>query len=308
MADHLHRRWKEGELQYFNYFFTLFPRSEARVDERSKVRVSKPGRVQTMPNDYKLCPSIINMSITKSDPLIALKEFTAARIAIGRTGNSIPLKYSLEFKLAHAHARDAVYSVLDVDRLSSGLSVFNLPVLHLHSQAQTRHKFLKRPDLGRQLDENSATLLNDYSQPTDVVIIVADGLSATAVNENTYHLLKLLVPMLSASKITLAPICLVEQGRVAIGDDIAHLLNAKLSLVLIGERPGLSSADSMGAYLTYNPKPGLTDECRNCVSNIRPEGLTSNPAADKIFYLITEAFSRKLSGVALKDNAGLLDG
>lgn len=248
------------------------------------------------------------MSLIKSDPLIALKEFTAARIGIGRVGNSIPLKHSLEFKLAHAHARDAVYSLLDVEGLRASLGIFKVPVLQLHSKALTRHKFLKRPDLGRMVNEASAMLLADYRNRYDVVIIIADGLSATAVNENTIDMLSFLVPMLVDVKLTLAPICLVEQGRVAIGDDIAHSLNAQLSLVLIGERPGLSSADSMGAYLTYNPRPGLTDELRNCVSNIRPEGLTSKPAADKIFYLIREAFARKLSGVALKDNAGLLAG
>lgn len=240
------------------------------------------------------------------DPLIALKEFTAARIAIGRVGNSIPLKQSLEFNLAHAHARDAVYSVLDTEGLLSSLKVFTLPVLLLHSKALTRHKYLKRPDYGRQVNEESKELLKDYSASYDIVIIIADGLSATAVNDNAVGLLQLLIPRLFDAKLKLAPICLVEQGRVAVGDEIGATLNAKFSIILIGERPGLSSADSMGAYLTYNPQPGLTDESRNCISNIRPQGLTHKPAADKIFYLVTEAFKRKLSGVALKDNAGLI--
>ena len=240
------------------------------------------------------------------DPLSALKQFTAARIAIGRVGVSVPLKQSLEFKLAHAHARDAVYSALDCDGLSNSLSDFNLPILHLHSQAATRHKYLKRPDHGRQLHEESEQLLKDYDTGSDVVIIIADGLSATAVNENAAALLKILLPALFSAKWRIAPLCLVEQGRVAIGDDIGQGLRAKFSIVLIGERPGLSAADSMGAYLTYNPRPGLTDESRNCISNIRPQGLTHKPAADKIFYLINEAFKRKLSGVKLKDNAGTL--
>lgn len=246
--------------------------------------------------------------INRPDPLSSLREFTAARIAIGRVGNSIPVKQSLEFKLAHAHARDAVYSALDIEGLLSSLKVFNLPVLRLHSNAQTRHKYLKRPDLGRQLNEGSEEHLKDYNTGTDIAIIIADGLSATAVNENAIGLLEILIPMLSAAKLKLAPLCLVEQGRVAIGDDIGHGLNAKFSILLIGERPGLSSADSMGAYLTYNPQPGLTDESRNCISNIRPQGLTNKPAADKIFYLVKEAFRRKLSGVGLKDNWSLVIG
>ncbi len=244
--------------------------------------------------------------VTISNPLTSLKEFTAARIAIGRVGNSIPLKQSMEFKLAHAHARDAVYSVLDTDGLDHKLKVFNLPVLHLHSQAANRPKYLKRPDLGRKLDDESKDQLSDHKTSTDVVIIIADGLSADAVNRNAFSLLKILIPELLLAKLSIGPICIVEQGRVAIGDDIAHGLNAKLSILLIGERPGLSSADSMGAYLTYKPKPGLTDESRNCISNIRPHGLTYKPAADKIFYLVNEAFKLKISGVALKDNAGLL--
>jgi ethanolamine ammonia-lyase small subunit len=244
--------------------------------------------------------------IIKPDPLISLREFTAARIAIGRTGNSIPLKQSLEFKLAHAHARDAVYSVLDADGLINSLKVFKLPVLHLHSKATNRAKYLKRPDKGRQLNEESIDQLKDYKTGYDVAIIIADGLSAEAVNGHAFSLLKLLVPMLLETQLALAPICLVEQGRVAIGDDIAHGLGAKLCILLIGERPGLSSADSIGAYLTFNPKPGLTDESRNCISNIRPKGLPFKPAAQKIFYLVQEALSRKLSGVGLKDNEGLL--
>lgn len=240
------------------------------------------------------------------NPLAALKEFTAARIALGRVGASIPLKQSLEFKLAHAHARDAVYSTLRVDELTTKLSLFNLPVLHLHSKALTRHKYLKRPDLGRRLDENSSAILSDYNSGADVAILIADGLSAEAVNENAFCLLEILLPMLISAGLRVAPICLVEQGRVAIGDDVGFLLNAKLSVVLIGERPGLSAADSMGAYLTYNPRPGLTDESRNCISNIRPEGLIYQAAAEKIFYLITESFRRRISGVDLKDNTGLI--
>jgi ethanolamine ammonia-lyase small subunit len=240
------------------------------------------------------------------ESLKALQEFTSARIAIGRVGTSIPLKQSLEFKLAHAHARDAVYSELDINNLTDVLKQFDLPVLHLHSRVNDRRQYLQRPDLGRRLNDGSLDLLLDHHPETDIAIILADGLSATAVNENAVGLLQALIPQLLAAGFKLSPMSMVEQGRVAIGDDIGHGLKAKLSLVLIGERPGLSSADSLGAYLTYNPKPGLTDEMRNCISNIRPGGLIYKKAAKKIFYLVSEAFKRKLSGVDLKDNAGLL--
>jgi ethanolamine ammonia-lyase small subunit len=241
------------------------------------------------------------------DPLNILKEFTAARIAIGRTGASIPLKQSLAFKLAHAHARDAVYSELDIDGLTANLQQFELPVLHLHSRAAYREQYLQRPDLGRQLNEGSISQLTDQTTSgVDIVIMIADGLSAAAVNSNAVGLLKILIPQLQTAGLKLAPICLIKQGRMAIADDTGIYLNARLSIILIGERPGLSSADSMGAYLTFGPRPGLTDESRNCISNIRPHGLTFRPAAKKIFYLVQEAFKRKLSGVGLKDNAGLL--
>jgi ethanolamine ammonia-lyase small subunit len=240
------------------------------------------------------------------EPLSFLKEFTRARIAIGSTGTSIPTKQSLQFKLAHAHARDAVYSTMDSEQLADNLMQFNLPVLQLHSKAESRAQYLQRPDMGRLLDEYSINRLTDQITGDDVVIIMADGLSAMAIHENLLALLQLLIPKLLAAKLKVGPLCLVQQGRVAIGDPIADALNAKLSIMLIGERPGLSAADSMGAYLTYAPKPGLKDNSRNCISNIRPGGLDPVTTADKIFYLVQEAFKRKLSGVELKDNEGLL--
>jgi len=249
---------------------------------------------------------VIKGLTTHDSPLNPLKEFTAARVGIGRTGTSIPTKQSLAFKLAHAHARDAVYSVLDIDGLSNDIKQFNLPVLLLHSKAGNRAEYLQRPDLGRKLKKSSANQLKEYTGDYDVSIIIADGLSAAAINENVIGLLNHLIPLFTAANLKLAPVCFVEQGRVAVSDKAAHLLNAKLSVILIGERPGLSSADSIGAYLTYGPKPGLTDESRNCISNIRPQGLMFKPAADKIFYLIQEAFRMKLTGIGLKDNQGLI--
>ena len=262
-----------------------------------------------MPVITYLNPEVFSMGnedIEKQDPLQLLRAFTPARIGLGRTGSGIPLKAFQEFKLAHAHARDAVYSELHVEELGVALQQFNLPVLHLHSAAAYREQYLQRPDLGRKLDEASAEEIKNYHSPCDVAIIIADGLSATAVNNNTIPLLQLLVPMLSEVKLQLSPITLVKQGRVAIADEIGYKLGAKLSMILIGERPGLSAADSVGAYITYAPKPGLTDESRNCVSNIRPQGLNSAAATKKIAYLIKEAIERKLSGITLKDNEGLL--
>ncbi|NCD69541.1 ethanolamine ammonia-lyase subunit EutC [Mucilaginibacter agri] len=245
-------------------------------------------------------------AIKIADPWDSLKEFTAARIAMGRVGSSIPLAQCLEFKLAHAHARDAVYSTLNSEAIIYYLDHLDIPIIKLHSQAQNRQQYLQRPDLGRLPDELSVRTLQENAGAYDISIIIADGLSAHAVNSNAVQLVEALVKLFRSAKYNLAPICVVSQGRVALADHIAHGLNARLSVMLIGERPGLSSADSVGAYLTYNPKPGLTDESRNCVSNIRPEGLLHEPAAQKIFYLVQEAFRRKLSGVGLKDNAGLL--
>lgn len=238
-----------------------------------------------------------------------LKAFTNARIALGRTGTAIPLKEVLQFKLAFAYAKDAVYSALNVDELIKELNVFNLPIYKLQSRAINREMYLQRPDLGRLLNAKSIELLKENKSENksninfDVAIIIADGLSAIAMNKHAFPVVELLINELKRLNYAIAPITIVEQGRVAIGDETGYYLNAQMSVVLIGERPGLTSPDSMGAYLTYNPKQGLTDERRNCVSNIRPEGLIYELAAQKIMYLIQESLRLQLSGVELKDNS-----
>jgi ethanolamine ammonia-lyase small subunit len=234
-----------------------------------------------------------------------LKAFTNARIALGRTGTAIPLREVLAFKLAFAYAKDAVYSVLNVEALIAQLNVFKLPIYTLQSSAISREMYLQRPDFGRLLNTKSIHLLKENKSAIkyDVAIIIADGLSATAINNHAFPVINLLINELNRLNYSIAPITIVEQGRVAIGDETGYYLNAQMSVVLIGERPGLTSPDSMGAYLTYHPKQGLTDERRNCVSNIRPEGLMYELAAQKILYLIQESLRLKLSGVDLKDNS-----
>jgi ethanolamine ammonia-lyase small subunit len=234
-----------------------------------------------------------------------LKAFTAARIALGRTGTAIPLKEVLAFKLAFAYAKDAVYSTLNVAGLTTQLRVLDKPIYHLRSRATSRAEYLQRPDYGRLLCAESVGLLKNNRSETryDVAFIVADGLSATAINKHTFAVIQLLINELNRLNYSIAPISIVEQGRVAISDEIGFYLNAQMAVILIGERPGLTSPDSMGAYLTFNPHVGLTDESRNCVSNIRPEGLVYEFAAQKILYLIQEALRLQLSGVGLKDNA-----
>ena len=244
---------------------------------------------------------------TEPDPWAALRAFTAARIALGRVGTSAPLREALAFKLAHAHARDAVYSTLATDELLAGLHSLHLPMCPVHSCAATRQEYLQRPDWGRRLNEASAALLSQQAADDhDIAIVLADGLSATAVNDHALPLLRLLLPELQQAGLRMAPVVLAEQARVALGDEIGHLLRARLVLVLIGERPGLSSPNSLGAYFTYAPRPGLTDEARNCVSNIRPEGLAYPLAAAKLIFLVCEALRLRLSGVGLKDQSDLL--
>lgn len=237
-----------------------------------------------------------------SNPWGALRQFTAARIALGRSGVSQPTAPQLAFQLAHARARDAVHLALDPVALGEALhAASGLPCISLHSAATDRNTYLQRPDLGRRLDDASRAKLSAAGARYDLALVVADGLSALAIEQNAAPLIRALMARLSAEQWRLAPITIVQQGRVAIGDEIAHLLDAQAVVVLIGERPGLSSPDSMGLYLTWAPRPGLTDASRNCISNVRPAGLTCDAAAFKLHYLLSEARRRQLSGVALKD-------
>lgn len=239
-----------------------------------------------------------------SNPWGALRQFTAARIALGRSGVSQPTAPQLAFQLAHARARDAVHLALDPVALGEALhAASGLPCISLHSAAPDRNTYLQRPDLGRRLDDASRAKLTVAAAGSryDLALVVADGLSALAIEQNAAPLIRALMARLSAEQWRLAPITIVQQGRVAIGDEIAHLLDAQVVVVLIGERPGLSSPDSMGLYLTWAPRPGLTDASRNCISNVRPAGLTCDAAAFKLHYLLSEARRRQLSGVALKD-------
>lgn len=242
------------------------------------------------------------------DPWVALKAFTAARIALGRAGTSVPLQASLAFKLAHAHARDAVYSTLATDNLLAGLQDLQGEIYQVASQANNRQGYLQRPDWGRRLAEASRALLTEQApaETYDIALMLADGLSATAINEHALPLLHLLLPKLRQAGFHLAPVTLAEQARVALGDEVGELLRARLVLVLIGERPGLSAPDSLGAYFTFAPRVGLTDEARNCISNIRPEGLPYPQAAAKLSFLLQESLKLKLSGVGLKDQSDLL--
>jgi ethanolamine ammonia-lyase small subunit len=233
------------------------------------------------------------------NPWTRLRALTPARIALGRAGHAIPTREVLAFQLAHARARDAVHLGLDVADMVAQLRARNLTPLLLHSEAPDRITYLRRPDLGRRLDRASRSRL--ASSEYDLAFVIADGLSALAVHRHAAPLLDAIWPKLDGWNI--APVCVVEQGRVAIGDEIGERLGAKLAVVLIGERPGLSAPDSLGIYLTYGPLVGATDAQRNCISNIRDQGLSYATAAERLYFLLSEARRRKLSGVALKEDS-----
>src|SRR5690606_3536728 len=237
-----------------------------------------------------------------------LREFTTARIALGRAGGSLPTRRHLEFQLAHARARDAVHSELDMAALEREIAALGVETIRLHSAAPDRATYLQRPDLGRRLDEDSRRLLEDRGRVGGAVaFMVADGLSALAVQRHAPAMLEAILARLDPEEWRIAPVALVEQGRVAISDEIGALLGAEIAVILIGERPGLSSPDSLGIYLTYGPKIGNTDADRNCISNIRAAGLSYAKAAHRLAYLLTAARNRRLSGVELKDEAGALE-
>jgi ethanolamine ammonia-lyase small subunit len=229
-----------------------------------------------------------------------LRDYTPARVDLGRAGASIPTRALLEFQLAHAKARDAVHLPLAVHSLVLELKQRNISSITLASAARDRAEYLRRPDLGRSLHPESKKLLIPLHSEYDAAFVIADGLSALAVHRHAAPLLDLLLRKLDWR---IAPVAIVEQGRVAIGDEIGQLLGAQMTVVLIGERPGLSSPDSLGAYLTWQPHPGRTDAERNCVSNIRAEGLSYPVAAHKLLFLMNEARRLKLSGVRLKEDA-----
>ncbi|MDT3669375.1 MAG: ethanolamine ammonia-lyase subunit EutC [Aromatoleum sp.] len=245
------------------------------------------------------------------DPWHALRRLTPARIALGRSGPALPTAEVLRFGLAHAQARDAVNFALDVAGLQDELRTRHDSSLVVHSRTPDRAAYLLRPDLGRRLDDVSAALLAKAVAPAsgactlpDVAFVLADGLSALAVQRHAPALLDALVPRLPPDW-TIAPIVIAEQARVALGDEIGEILGARLVAVLIGERPGLSSPDSLSVYLSWAPQRGCSDAERNCVSNIRPEGLGYAAAAMRIAWLMREARRLQRTGVELKDRSDL---
>ncbi|MGP9632254.1 ethanolamine ammonia-lyase subunit EutC [Halomonas sp. AOP43-A1-21] len=251
-----------------------------------------------------------NKPIVVENPWERLRAFTDARIGLGRAGVSLPTGKLLEFQLAHAQAQDAVHCPLDVEALAQQLQeafVLEHEPLRLHSQVEDRAMYLQRPDFGRKLNDESRERLEAVASKSrvDLAVVVVDGLSALAVQQNSQPFLKALYQQFEqdSAEWQLAPLAIVEQGRVAIGDEIGALLNADVVLVMIGERPGLSSPDSLGLYMTWAPEPGLKDDRRNCISNVRPAGLQMDEAARRLFLLLKEARQKKLSGVKLKDRS-----
>jgi len=234
-----------------------------------------------------------------------LRELTPARVGLGRSGASMPTKALLEFTLDHARARDAVHAVFDVFSLISGLGGLGMQPVQVSSQAQDRKEYLRRPDLGRRLDSPSKHLLaNRDGGPCQLAVVVGDGLSPSAVNAHAVELVRSLVPRLAADGIEIDCAVVASGARVALGDEIGAMVGARMMVMLIGERPGLSAPDSLGAYLTFAPKPGLTDAERNCVSNIHGSGLGYDEAASRIAWLVREGLARRITGVALKDESG----
>ncbi|HKR38263.1 MAG TPA: ethanolamine ammonia-lyase subunit EutC [Paraburkholderia sp.] len=245
----------------------------------------------------------------EKNPWGGLKAFTNARIALGRAGNGLPTAPLLAFNLSHAQARDAVHHPLDAEALRRTLEAEGFATLGVESAAPDRQHYLRRPDLGRRLSEASRAALVEAAsvataardEPPEVVFVIGDGLSAIAAAKQAAPLLLAVRARLADWRI--GPVVVARQARVALGDEIGELLGAKLVAMLIGERPGLSSPDSLGVYLTYAPKVGCHDAQRNCISNVRPEGLPYEAAAHKLHYLLTHARRLGLTGVGLKDDS-----
>jgi ethanolamine ammonia-lyase small subunit len=230
-----------------------------------------------------------------------MRSVTTARIGLSRTGSGVATREQLAFQLAHAEAQDAVHKKFDAAHLRDALAERNLESIYLNSMVSDRHTYIRRPDLGRSLSDKSRDLLSTMPRGYDLVVVIADGLSARAIAEHALPLLDEAIPLLKLDRWRIGPIAIVEQGRVAIGDEIGQILEASMVAMLIGERPGLTSPNSLGVYLTWSPEVGRTDAERNCLSNIRPEGMSYGEAATRMLYLCNEARRRKLTGVLLKD-------
>lgn len=230
----------------------------------------------------------------------SLRRYTAARIGLGRAGVSQPTSEQLDFQLAHACAQDAVKKPIDWSLVEKPLQQLGIPILYLNSQAFDRHTYLQRPDLGRRLSPKSEQDIRRWCEqnpgPVDNCLVIADGLSAFAVERQAAPMVSQLIADMASMQSTCSVICLVNQGRVAIGDEIAQLLEAELLSVFVGERPGLSSPDSLGIYFTYQARSGFHDALRNCISNIRPEGLSFTEASQRLIWLMKEARRLKYRG------------
>jgi ethanolamine ammonia-lyase small subunit len=246
-----------------------------------------------MTNDL---PSLVAVAPTR---LAELSKTVQARIALGRCGSGQPTRASQQFMLDHAFAREAVWSELDIEGLAGRLGPHDLPVLDVKTQVSNRAEYLRRPDYGRRLRQDCLSKLESL-RGGDVAIIIADGLSATAVELNAVPVVDALLPLLRAAEFAPCPLIIVTHARVAVGDDIGAALGAKFVVLLIGERPGLSAADSVGAYVTYRPQRGLLDSNRNCISNIREGGLSPSKAAGDIIALLRAMRLQGVSGVHLR--------
>ena len=245
-------------------------------------------------------------NLVSADSWAYLKQYTQARISLGRAGSSLPTNEILNFGSAHALARDAVHTRFESEALAMALKNARFNTLQVHSKAQDRHTYLLRPDMGRSLSETSTDQLNNHPEKEfDLLLVVGDGLSSLAVHHHAQPLLEA-IRDIAPQEWRIGPIVLATQARVAISDEIGAALKTKVVAMLVGERPGLSSPDSLGVYITYAPQPGRHDGERNCISNIRPAGLSYHDAAKKIVWLTQEAIKLKLSGVRLKDESDMV--
>jgi ethanolamine ammonia-lyase small subunit len=248
----------------------------------------------------------MSTSLIPNEPWSPLRRHTQARIALGRAGGSLPTRATLAFAHDHALARDAVWEPFDSVALAHSLRETGQVVWELTSQAPDRATYLQRPDLGRALSNESRMFLEQQTeqQGRDLVIVISDGLSAQAAMRQAVHVVTALLPLLKQAGFTVAPICVVRHARVALQDEVGELLKSRLSLILLGERPGLATPDSLGAYFLYEPRVGKSNALRNCLSNIRPEGLPPMQAAEKLCWMLREALQLQVSGVELKEPEG----